>query len=72
MDESNAKNCNYKSDNSGYTDNNDARDGDSSNNNSSNSNKGNKAYGYIGRQELLITVSSGAKPGLPIYNRLRA
>ena len=72
VDESNAKNCNYGSNNSGYTDNNDAGDGNSSNSNSSNSNKGNKAYGCVGRQGLLTTINSRAKPRLPIYNRLYA
>ena len=42
IDKGNAKNYNYRSDNSGDTDNNDA--GDS---NSSDSNEGNEAYGCI-------------------------
>ena len=71
MDESNAKNCNYGSDDSGYTDNDDAGD-DSSNGDSSDGDKGSGAYGYIGQRGSLITVSSGLKPRSPIYNRLRA
>ena len=71
MDESNAKNCNYGSDNSGHTDD-DAEDGDSSDGDSSDSDEGNKAYGYIGRRGLLITVNGRLKPGSPIYNRLCA
>jgi hypothetical protein len=67
MDEGNAKNYNYKSDDSGYTDNDDARDG-----NSSNGKEGNEAYRCVGRRGLLITVSSRLKPRSPIYNRLRA
>jgi len=66
MDEGNTKNYNYGSDDSGHTDNNDARDGDSSD-----SKEGNEAYRYIGRRGLLTTISSRLKPRSPIYNRLR-
>ena len=67
MDESNAKNCNYGSDNSGHTDDDDAGDGDSSD-----SDEGNEAHGCAGRRGSLTTVGGGAKPGSPIHNRLRA
>ena len=66
VDEGNAENYNYGSDNSGDTDNNDAKDGDSSdsdssNGNSSGSDKGNKAYGYVGQRGSLAPVSGGLK-----------
>ena len=57
MDEGNAKNCNYGSDNSGNIDNNDARDS-----NSSDSDEGNKAYGCIGQRGSLAPIYSGLKP----------
>ena len=66
MDKGNAKNCNYRSDNSGDMDNDDARDGnssgsDSSNGNSSDSDKGNKAYGCAGQRGLLAPISGKLK-----------
>jgi hypothetical protein len=57
MDEGNAKNYNYRSDNSGNINNNDARDS-----NSSNSDKGNKAYGCIGQWGSLAPIYSRLKP----------
>jgi hypothetical protein len=57
VDKGNAENYNYKSDDSGNTDNNGAGDGDSSD-----SDKGNKAYGYIGQRGLLAPISSKLKP----------
>ena len=56
IDEGNAENCNYGSDDSGDIDNNNA--GDS---NSSNSNKGNKAYGCVGQRGSLAPIYSGLK-----------
>ena len=80
MDEGNAENCNYGSDDSGDTDDDDAgdgdssdgnsSDGDSSNGNSSDSNKGNKAYGYIGQQGSLVPISSKLKPKRAAKHRL--
>ena len=57
MDEGNAENYNYGSNDSGDTDNNDA--GDS---NSSDSDEGNKAYGYAGQRGSLAPVYSRSKP----------
>ena len=53
VDKGKAKNYSNGSDNSNNTDNNNSRDS-----NSSDSNKGNKAYRYIGRQELLTPITS--------------
>ena len=76
MDEGNAENCNYGSDNSGDTDNNDARDGnssdsDSSDGNSSDSNEGNEAHGCIGQRGSLVPVSYRLKPKRATKYRLQ-
>jgi hypothetical protein len=62
MDEGNAKNCNYGSDDSGDMDDDDAGDGDSSDSNSSDNDKGNKAHGCAGQRGLLAPVSGRLKP----------
>ena len=61
MDKGKAKNYNNKSYNSNNIDNDNSKNSNSSDSNSSNSNKGNKAYKYIGWQELPVPVGGKLK-----------
>ena len=65
IDKGNTKNCNYRSDNSGDIDNDNARDGDSSD-----SDEGNEAYGYIRQRGSLAPISGKLKPKRAIKHRL--